>query len=109
MEDLTEEYGNGENYVVGYWNREEVQFLRNVSLMLHTPLDNGNDQIVLSEIEFIELEDVRAISFSKEAVEQAALALGYSADEYDVRFSFVPVGSDSSFDYAITFSDSIVQ
>ena len=109
MEDLTEEYGNGENYVVGYWNRGEVQFLRNVSLMLHTPLDNGNDQIVLSEIEFIELEDVRAISFSKEAVEQAALALGYSADEYDVRFSFVPMGSDSSFDYAITFSDSIVQ
>ena len=105
MEDLTEAYGNGENYVVGYWNRDKVDFIYNVSLILHTPLENGDDQIVLTDITFTSLEDVVAISFSKSDVAAAAEALGYSADEYDVRFSFVPVGSDSSLDYAITFTE----
>ena len=105
MEDLTEAYGNGENYVVGYWNRDKVDFIYNVSLILHTPLENGDDQIILTDITFTSLEEVVAISFSKSDVAAAAEALGYSADEYDVRFSFVPVGSDSTLDYAITFTD----
>lgn len=105
MEDLTDEYGNGENYVVGYWDRNNVDFIYYASLILHTPLEDGNDEIVLTGIEFTSLEDVRAIAFSKDAVEAAAVELGYTSDTYDVRFAFVPVGSDSSFDYAITFTD----
>ena len=105
MEDLTEAYGNGENYVVGYWNRDKVDFIYNVSLILHTPLENGDDQIVLTDITFTSLEEVVAISFSKSDVAAAAEALGYSADAYDVRFSFGPLGSDSTLDYASTFTD----
>jgi hypothetical protein len=47
----------------------------------------------------------RAISFSRSAVEALAEELGYSAEEYYVRFAFVPVGADGSFDYAITLTD----
>ncbi|MBQ8320644.1 MAG: hypothetical protein IJX81_07195 [Clostridia bacterium] len=105
MEDLTAAYGNGESYVVGYWYGGEVEFTYYVSLMLHTPTADGNDEIVLTEIEFFDLTDVQAIGFSKSAVAEAATTAGYTADQYDVRFAFVPVGMDGSFDYAITFTE----
>ncbi len=105
FEDLTEEYGNGTSYVAGYYCESHVSFTYYVSLILHTPKENGDDEVVLSEISFTELENMRAISFLKSDVESAAEALGYSADEYDVRFAFVPYGMDGSLDYAITFTD----
>ena len=106
MEDLTAKYGNGENYVAGYWARNSVQFVYYVSLWLYEPMEDGNYQIVLDGIEIFELDDVRALAFSKSAVIAAAEALGYSADEYDVSISFVPVGSDGSYDYSVIFTNS---
>ncbi len=111
FEDLTEQYGNGENYVAGYWKRNEVQFIYTVSLMLHTPLADGNDQIILEGVTVIELDDVRAVSFSKAEVatfaeaKAAELGITLTPDAYDVRLSFVPVGADEIHDYAITFTD----
>ncbi len=111
IEDLTDAYGNGENYVAGYWQKNEVDFVWNVSIMLHTPLDNGNDQILLENIMVTELEAVRALSFSKAdvlaAVEAKAAELGITLtpDMYDVRLAFVPLGADESHDYAITFTE----
>ncbi len=104
MEDMTALLGNGEYYVAGYWARNQVQFTYYVSLILRTPMEDGNDEVVLFEVEVLELENARALAFSKAAVLAAAEALGYSADEYDVRVSFVPVGADGSFDYAVTFT-----
>mgnify|MGYP003291312626 CR=1 FL=1 len=101
MSDLTEEYGNGENYVVGYWNQGNVKFTQYVSIIL----ENG-EEIILEGIEFSEIEGLRAVVFSKAAVEAAATELGYSADEYLVRFAFVPYGADSTLDYAITFTET---
>ncbi len=105
FEDLSGRYGKGTSYVAGYYSYSGVAFTYYVSLILHEPLENGNDEIVLSDISFTELTEVRAISFLKSEVEREAEDLGYSADEYDVRFAFVPVGSDGSFDYAITFTE----
>ena len=99
MADLTEEYGNGENYVVGYWNKNNVYFTKYVSILL----EDGTE-LILEGIEYSEIEELRAVVFSKADVEAAATELGYSADEYLVRFVFVPYGADSSFDYAITFT-----
>ena len=56
-------------------------------------------------VEFFDLTDVRTVAFAKSAVEAMALELGYSPDDYDVRFTFVPIGADGSFDYAITLTD----
>ena len=105
MEDLTGAYGNGEYYVAGYWNKGSVSFSQYVSLILKTPMENGNNEVVLTGVEFVTIDGVRAIAFSKSAVEEMALARGYDADEYFVRISFVPDGDDSSFDYGITFTD----
>lgn len=104
LEDLTESYGGGTDYVVGYYSRNGVSFTYYASLILHTPAADGNDEVVLSGISFTERTDVRAVSFSMAAVQAAATKLGYSAGTYDVRFAFVPIGSDGSFDYAITFN-----
>ncbi len=103
MADLTKDYGNGENYVVGYWNKGQVDFTQYVCLVLST-----GEEIILEGIEYSEIEGLRAVVFSKAAVEAAATELGYSADEYLVKFVFVPYGADSSFDYAVTF-DSCVE
>ncbi len=108
FEDYTESHGNGEYYVAGYWAQNDVQFIYNVSLILHTALENGDNQIILEDIEISELNGVRALAFKKADVIAAAEALGYTADMYDVRLSFVPVGADESHDYAITFTDDSI-
>ena len=106
MEDLTNKYGNGENYVAGYWARNNVQFVYYVSIWLHEYDELEDPQIVLFDIEVFELDDVRALAFSKSAVIAAADALGYAEGTYDVAISFVPVGADGSYDYSVIFSDS---
>ena len=105
FEDFSASYGNGVNYVVGYRAYNDVEFMYYVSLILHTPGADGNDEIILDNVTVTEHETLRAKVFSKSEVEQLATALGYSADEYDVRFAFVPVGADGSFDYSITFTE----
>ncbi len=105
LEDLTVKYGGGENFVAGYWARNNVHFIYYVSLILHTPMEDGNDEIILDNINIFELDSVRALAFSRAAVIEAAEALGYSEDEYYVRFAFVPLGADGSYDYAITFTE----
>ena len=108
LEDLTWKYGNNENYVLGYYNRDNVEFLYYVALVLHEPMEDGNDVIELVDFyNFYEMEDVRAIYFSISEVEAMASEMGYTADQYDVRFIFVPLGGDGSFDYAITFTATL--
>ncbi len=96
MEDMTASYGNNENYVVGYYNWDKVQFSKYVSLIL----SNG-DEVIIESIKFTEIEGLVAYAFSIADVEAFAKDNGYS--DYQVRFTFVPYGADSSFDYAITF------
>ena len=40
-------------------------------------------------------------------VESALASKGYSLDDGDIRFAFVPEGADGSFDYAITFTPTV--
>ena len=98
LEDLTERYGNGENYVVGYCVRSDVEFSQYVCLLL----PDGQD-VPLQSIEVLPVDGVRAFAFSKKAVEEAAAAQGYT--DYLISFVFVPYGGDGSLDYAITFTD----
>ena len=105
FEDLTEQYGEDKNYVIGYYNRDNVDFIYYVSLILRDVSEEDENEVILDFYDFIELDDPRAISFSKSAIAQLATELGYTEEEYDVRFTFVPVGADGSFDYAITLTD----
>lgn len=108
VEDLTEAYGEGTDFVVGYWNRSEVQFVYNLSVMLGEEYD-----IVLDGITFTELtrdvDGITAITFNQQAAKEAAIAALEAAGctdttGYELRFAFVPLSSDSDFDYAITFT-----
>ncbi len=106
LEDLTHTMEDTDLYAIGYHLTEkDIQFQYYVSLMLHTPMEDGNDEVILNDIDILVLDDVRGLAFSKSAVAATAEALGYSPDMYDVRFAFVPEGADGSFDYAITFTD----
>lgn len=101
FEDLTQQYGNGENYVAGYYDHSGVGFSHYVSLILA-----DDTEVIIPDIKIMELKDVRAFAFSKAEVDAFAAANGYT--DYDVRFTFVPYGADGSFDYAITFAESTV-
>ncbi len=110
MEDMTETYGNDTSYVVGYWNKGNVDFTYYVSVV---PTSSDEEEIVLTDIEFTKLsreeDGIQAISFNKADVETSAKEAVESKEytgEYVLRFTFVPVGSDGNFDYAITFTDS---
>ena len=105
MEDMTAAYGADVNYIVGYWNRDEVKYTYYVSLVLK---DVEADEVFV-EVECTETEDIRAYSISKEAVAKAAEALGYTADQYDVKFTFVPEGADGNYDYAIVFTSETLE
>ena len=105
LEDLTAKAGNGTDYVVGYYNRSEVEFIYYVCLILHTPAEDGNNEVFLEDIAITEPSGIRGFAFAKADVIAAAEELGYAAGEYDVRFAFVPAGADGRVDYAITFTD----
>ncbi len=100
LEDLTSSLGNGENYVVGYYDNSGVKFNYYVCLVLHSDPDK---EIILEGVEFTELSDT-LISFSKAQVEELALAKGYESGSYDVRLVFVPEAIGGGLDYAITLT-----
>ena len=102
MEDLTEAYGNGADYVVGYWNRGEVEFSAYVSVVT----GDADEETVLTGIDFTwmaaETDGITAVKFSMEQAQQAAKEAGCTGS-YAIRISFVPVNGTDTLDYAITF------
>ena len=104
LEDLTDRFGNGENYVVGYLLYTSIEFEYHVSVVDK----EGNIICDLPvEINFVN-DEYCGLWISKAQCEAAAAEilplLGFDG-EYDIRVSFVPVDSDGSFDYGITFGD----
>ena len=107
MEDLTGRYGNEDTYVVGIRNRNNISYVYYVSLVLHTPEEDGNDEIVLSGISIAEhKEPYNGFSFQRSAVEAAAGKLGYAVGTYDIRFTMVPKDAAGNLDYGLTFTQA---
>lgn len=104
MEDMTDSHGDGENYVVGYWNRSGLNVDRKISVILNDRVDEN--EFVLTGIDIFEYEGITAYGFSQEqaiaAAEMTLEQLGYTGS-YAIRFSFVPYTGDTTLDYAITF------
>ena len=98
MEDLTDTYGNGENYVVGYMMRNgDVEFTKYVTLLV------GDDEIIVEGIDIVPVDGLRAFAFSKTDVEAYAEMNGYT--DYLVKFVFVPYNDEWGLDYAVTFTE----
>ena len=116
MEDLTEQYGNGSAYVIGYWMNTAVSFTPYATIYLHTPIEIDG---VLEDVFVLYLTDEQFHFVTDEYVGlyvtvadiQAAVAAlcqdygiaVFTSDMYAVSISFVPDGADGNFDYAITF------
>jgi hypothetical protein len=108
MEELSDE--TSADHVIGYWNRDNIEFMPKVSVMLYDVAQGENDELVLMGIEFVyhtvDKDGFNGLSFSKEAAQaaaaQAIAEAGYSGS-YGIRISFVPVNSQDELDYAITF------
>lgn len=112
LEDMTAEYGEDTNYVIGYWNKELVEYTYYLGVLY----EDANEEVeLILDIEFTELareeDGINAVVFdqtkAEAAAEEAVKAEGYTG-EYALRFTFVPVGSDGDFDYAITLTDKDV-
>ena len=110
LEDLTESYGNGTDYVIGYWDRGDVDFGLYISLIPEGA--DGDEEVVLEGIEFVyltvEKDGIRAVSCDVEAVAQAIGSLG-QAGGYSIRINFVPMSGEHDLDYAITLTDVAAQ
>jgi hypothetical protein len=114
MEDLTndEKWGSETDYVIGYWNRQNVKFSIELSVIFNDRDEEHEDgnQFVLTGIEIAdhtkENDGFVGKSFNKEAAIAAAEAKmeeqGYTGS-FSIRINFVPVNDETDLDYAITF------
>lgn len=92
LEDLTNAYGNGTSYVIGYWNKGEAEFVNSVCIVL----PDGSTEY-LEGIDFTDRTDVVAVSFDKAQADQLAATAANGA-VYQLRVNFVSGGAE----YAIT-------
>jgi len=99
MEDLS----NNNYYIVGYYNSNSVQFMEYVSIIVN-PGEEDEDEIFLDDVPVYNNYNY-SISryFYKDDVIANAYQLGYEEGTYLVKFTFVPFGADSNYDYAIVF------
>lgn len=120
MEDMTKKYGNGENYVLGYWMRTFVQFTPYASVVFNTPVVDPTTGLEMTEMILFgfnpdqfhyESDEYVGIYVSKAYFEELAAAtladwgIEATRDMYDFKITFVPDGADSNFVYGMTFSD----
>ena len=108
MEELSD--ANDADHIIGYWNRDDIEFMPTVSVMLYDVSAGEMDELVLTGIQFnyhtVENDGFTGLSFSKAAAQaaadQAIAEAGYSGS-YGIRISFVPLNTQDELDYAITF------
>lgn len=99
IEDLTEQYGNGTQYVAGYWNKAELAYVNNVSVII-----DGREPEVLEGIDFTQHETLTAVCFDKAQADAAAAQIA-GGESYQLRLNFVTQGME----YAITFTPDAAQ
>ena len=102
LENLTEKRGAGINYVVGYWNKGNVEYIYNIAIVVTDASGNTTDVILDDVFATWYTGEYEAAVFSKAEVERSAGELGYEAGTYEVKFTFVPMYGDGLHDYAIT-------
>ena len=106
LEDASDLDGDDDTYIIGYYFRDfsdKYEFIYAITLVNEWG----------EELAFIDLEEFGIaitpwgngsyVTFSKSAVINAAKKMGFNEDQFDIRFSFVPVGWYDDLDYAITF------
>ena len=107
FEDLTEKYGDGSEYVIGFYDRANEGFRVYVSLIKKNVAE-GEDNEVITEYEVSYDYDGKAVlKVNKAAIEEIAAGEGLADGEYDIRVTFVPNNEGDDLDYAITLTDIV--
>ena len=108
FEDLTEKYGDGSNYVIGFYDNAKKGFTVYVSLIKKKVTDGENDEIVLDYEVSYDYNGKTVLKVDKAAIAAIAAEKGLADGEYDVRVTFVPKNSGKDLDYAITLTDNSI-
>lgn len=107
LEDLSEELGNGTEYVVAYWNRGNIDYNLYVCVVMND-MEGDNEKHLTVNTTDDELGEYgsRVIRFNIAEAEAAAAAAvaaeGYTGD-YSIRLTFAPAGITGELDYSVTF------
>lgn len=106
FEDLTEKYGNGSEYVIGFYDRANEGFTVYVSLIKKNVAEGEDNELITDYKVSYDYDGKAVLKVNKAAIEEIAAGYGLADGEYDVRVTFVPKNEGKDLDYAITLTDN---
>ncbi len=106
FEDLTEKYGNGSEYVIGFYDRTNEGFTVYVSLIKKNVAEGEDNELITDYKVSYDYDGKAVLKVNKAAIEEIAAGYGLADGEYDIRVTFVPKNEGKDLDYAITLTDN---
>lgn len=106
FEDLTEKYGDGSEYVIGFHDRANEGFTVYVSLIKKNVAEGEDNELITDYKVSYDYDGKAVLKVNKAAIEEIAAGYGLADGEYDVRVTFVPKNEGKDLDYAITLTDN---
>lgn len=106
FEDLTEKYGDGSEYVIGFYDRANEGFTVYVSLIKKNVAEGEDNELITDYKVSYDYDGKTVLKVNKAAIKEIAAGYGLADGEYDVRVTFVPKNEGKDLDYAITLTDN---
>lgn len=106
FEDLTEKYGDGSEYVIGFYDRANEGFTVYVSLIKKNVAEDEDNELITDYKVSYDYDGKAVLKVNKAAIKEIAAGYGLADGEYDVRVTFVPKNEGKDLDYAITLTDN---
>ena len=108
FEDLTEKYGDGSEYVIGFHDRANEGFTVYVSLIKKNVAEGEDNELITDYKVSYGYDGKAVLKVNKAAIEEIAAGYGLADGEYDVRVTFVPKNEGKDLDYAITLTEDSI-
>lgn len=108
FEDLTEKYGDGSEYVIGFYDRANEGFTVYVSLIKKNVAEGEDNELITDYKVSYDYDGKVVLKVNKAAIEEIAAGYGLADGEYDVRVTFVPKKAGKDLDYAITLTENSI-
>lgn len=106
FEDLTEKYGDGSEYVIGFHDRANEGFTVYVSLIKKNVAEGEDNELITDYKVSYDYDGKAVLKVNKAAIKEIAAGYGLADGEYDIRVTFVPKNEGKDLDYAITLTDN---
>lgn len=107
FEDLTEKYGDGSEYVIGFHDRANEGFTVYVSLIKKKVAEGEDNELITDYKVSYDYDGKAVLKVNKAAIEKIAAGYELADGEYDIRVTFVPKNEGKDLDYAITLTDIV--